>query len=543
MLRRKRLLSLLLCLVMVLSFFPTALADGEDDGIILEDEHDHEGEDQGMIASVESEPVGAIQESPEEELDDDSVGDETRAVPETGDLVRVEFVCDPEEATVMVLDLALLDENGEPLAIEPEEDGSWLLPVGRYLYNVNCPGYWDAFEVEFAVENSEPITIAVQLVPVESDDEDQFGLVGSQNAVGDGSAEPQIAGEDVQAKLANMLAKYPDGSYWTSSFSGGTQCYGFAKLVVYNVFGKTQGGNVRTWRYDASTMTGMDLVDQVTTCTAANVQAMLGKARPGDVLQFAKGSDGKHQHSMIVYALVYNGSTITGAMIYECNWYGSSGSCQVTLRTLTNAQIAKRQTRSDGQKRGKLSLLTSKNWKSVNGGPYVAEYTFSFDPNGGSGSMSPIYANFGSAFTLPANTFTRSGYQFKGWYAKRDKDNTWYVSGQGWLTESQISSGGYAKTVYTDQATRTLNNSWTKGYNGKSSYTFYAIWEQTSLPGDVNGDGKVNGTDLIRLRRYLAGESVEIVAENTDVNGDGTINGMDLIRLRKYLAGEAVDLR
>ena len=57
------------------------------------------------------------------------------------------------------------------------------------------------------------------------------------------------------------------------------------------------------------------------------------------------------------------------------------------------------------------------------------------------------------------------------------------------------------------------------------------------LPGDVNGDGAVDGEDLIRLRNYLADFSgAEIVDGNANVNGDGTVDILDLIRLRKYLA-------
>ena len=140
----KKLLSLLLCLVMVLSFFPTAaLAESEGNGVILEDERDHKGEDQGTIAPENEEPVGAIHESPEEETPEEPVGEGTLDVPEdeepaedaNGELVRVEFICEPEDAVVTVYDPAQLDESGEPTVIDPEEDGTWLLAPGEYLYD------------------------------------------------------------------------------------------------------------------------------------------------------------------------------------------------------------------------------------------------------------------------------------------------------------------------------------------------------------------------------------------------------------------------
>ena len=58
-----------------------------------------------------------------------------------------------------------------------------------------------------------------------------------------------------------------------------------------------------------------------------------------------------------------------------------------------------------------------------------------------------------------------------------------------------------------------------------------------SIIGDVNGDGTVDGRDLLRLARYLAGAGVEIDRSAADVNGDGAVDGRDVLRLAKKLAG------
>ena len=61
-------------------------------------------------------------------------------------------------------------------------------------------------------------------------------------------------------------------------------------------------------------------------------------------------------------------------------------------------------------------------------------------------------------------------------------------------------------------------------------------------PGDLNGDSRVNGLDLVLLRQYLADWAVEPDLGGADCNGDTRVNGLDLILLRQYLAGWDVRL-
>ena len=51
---------------------------------------------------------------------------------------------------------------------------------------------------------------------------------------------------------------------------------------------------------------------------------------------------------------------------------------------------------------------------------------------------------------------------------------------------------------------------------------------QTGTPGDVNGDGIINGRDVIRLKKYLLDPSVRIRKNLAKLNDDDVIDSQDL---------------
>ena len=61
---------------------------------------------------------------------------------------------------------------------------------------------------------------------------------------------------------------------------------------------------------------------------------------------------------------------------------------------------------------------------------------------------------------------------------------------------------------------------------------------QSTVTGDVNGDGEVDVFDVYFLRRYFAGYEVEgFILDNGDVNDDGDVDMFDVWTLRRQLAG------
>ena len=149
----------------------------------------------------------------------------------------------------------------------------------------------------------------------------------------------------VQSKLDSFISSYPPGNRWTGSFDGGKQCYGFAKLVVYNLFGKNSSGGYRSWTYAGVSTSGMKTLGSITNYSATNVKNLLSSAKCGDVLQF----NTTKQHSMIIYSVDSSGVTV-----YDCNWDNNCGIRKAYVKFGAWS----------GRNSSKLTLLRSDNYPS-----------------------------------------------------------------------------------------------------------------------------------------------------------------------------------
>ena len=91
-----------------------------------------------------------LTEEPDEEpaAEQDSV--QPAAEPQTDERIRVVVVSEIEDLRVTVYP-APTEETPEPEAIEPEEDGSWLLAAGDYVYSAEAEGYLPLDKVAFTL--------------------------------------------------------------------------------------------------------------------------------------------------------------------------------------------------------------------------------------------------------------------------------------------------------------------------------------------------------------------------------------------------------
>ena len=109
----------------------------------------------------------------------------------------------------------------------------------------------------------------------------------------------------------------------------------------------------------------------------------------------------------------------------------------------------------------------------------------------------------GHKIIKPSNP-TKDGYNFEGWYLDTEYKNEF----------------DFENTKITD------------------NIVLYAKFTDIQY-GDVNGDGVVDGKDVTRIRRYLAGWEMpeDTNIRNADVNGDGKVTEADFVLLRKYVGG------
>ncbi len=247
----------------------------------------------------------------------------------------------------------------------------------------------------------------------------------------------------VKKKLDSFITSYPSGSRWTGSFDGGSQCYGFGKMVVYNLFGKNSSGVYRSWTYAGVSTSGMNVIGSVTSFSSANVKSLLSKAKCGDILQF----NTTKQHTMVVYSVDSGGVTV-----YDCNW---DNNCGISKRYCSFGAWS-------GRNSSKLTLLRADNYDKIDGPAVSHTVDTKYGKN---------FTAYPKAKITAANIFDANHNQISStaWIGTSDKCTILEVYTDGCCKLTYPLDGGGTKTVYSKISLfNTTHN---------HSYTTYAYYE------------------------------------------------------------------
>lgn len=336
MANKKRIISWFLCAMLFAQLFPLTYA--EESAVFLEEPNEESIISETLMGEISApqamESLGeeSIKESSEglaeqekEKLSSDSLAGEdletdNRTEPQSSieeapqeteehnkstAPICVRFICDPEETIVTVYDPAQLDENGEPLMIEPAEDGSWLLLPGVYFYDAECEGYEPARNEIFSV-GAESIN-GSQIVNIGLSSTDNTKIKTGTPAVKatsitalSSTKNSGLSNAEITSRMDGLQSKYPNDSYLGYiEFGGGWECYAFARMVANDIFGSYPGSD---WQFSNG-------YTDSNGWTFLSDPSQISFVEPGDVIR----ADG---HSAIVWKII-------GSTIYVAQAWGS----------------------------------------------------------------------------------------------------------------------------------------------------------------------------------------------------------------------------
>lgn len=224
------------------------------------------------------------------------------------------------------------------------------------------------------------------------------------------------------------------GTCGCNSFSNAIQCMGFAYKLGYDAFGSSP----REW----------------TTYTGSKAKSYFNNSlKPGDVVRY-------NGHSIFITGV--EGSTITygHANVHkDCviNWNATKTKSYILGKGLTNVKVAP----------GKL-----------NTSPKI---TFSYDANGGIGTVDSHSVLFENELTIAQNKFERVGYSFVGYSLFRKADASYYcLNDKKWQSEESIKDNNYEVRVYQPGETYTISKSWTSSPSTQNEFVFKALWKENT---------------------------------------------------------------
>lgn len=209
----------------------------------------------------------------------------------------------------------------------------------------------------------------------------------------------------------------------------------------------------------------------------------------------------------------------------------------------------------------------------------INKFTITYNSQGGS-TINPVTVDYADHLIKPADP-VRNGYIFGGWYRESSCINEWRFSSHIVTTEFilyakwtliEITSEtfyinktkSFISGIRSDTTVKTIldslsNSSFIRIYKGETQVSDATvigtgmtarlmsgntILQQLNVvvTGDMTGDGKITGTDFIKMKAHLLGKTTlnGAYAAAADINASGGITGTDYIKLKAHLLGKEI---
>ena len=172
----------------------------------------------------------------------------------------------------------------------------------------------------------------------------------------------------IKAKFAAIQSQYKPnaGQTWNGDWGGAIQCFGFARMIFYQLFGCNMPnryyGNAK---YKYQSEENVDLVGQISgsSVTTDSVKNLLQQGKLGDIIQ-ACGSGNGGQHTMVFVSADDNGVTV-----YDCNarLSASEPACVIHQWTIKWSTWASYYGSGDSSSENGISLYRASNYAQIYG--------------------------------------------------------------------------------------------------------------------------------------------------------------------------------
>ena len=212
---------------------------------------------------------------------------------------------------------------------------------------------------------------------------------------------------------------------------------------------------------------------------------------PGDAIPSGWGSFTlKAQWKANSYTITYNGNGGSGSNQTQTVQYGTSWTTKGAIYSKDGYTQTSWNTQANGSGT-RYSLSTAQTDKQLSNVTLYAQYTANtytvkYDGNGADGgSMADTTHTYNGSVNLRKNSFTKTYYNFTGWYASRNNNGTteWYYNDWNWHKDGSAPSGA-AKYKFSDQ--EVSKNATSKN---KDVVTMHAQWSPYVHTVTYNANG------------------------------------------------------